>query len=89
MWLARTEALEARAMTEVLDLTAARRQRRRGPRTEQLVTKKEIAARLEVSERTIERWMAEREFPFYKPFEGGSVRFEVRECDAWLVRRRR
>lgn len=71
-------------MGEVLDLAAARE--RRGPRTESLLTKTEIAAHFSVSTRTITRWM-DRGLPFEKPFESGSVRFSLHACDAWMRRR--
>lgn len=55
-------------------------------RIEPLQTKSEIAEHFRVSERTIERWM-DRGLPYRKPYEGGSVRFSLAECDAWARRR--
>lgn len=72
-------------MGQVLELTGGRP--RRGPRTEPVVTKREIAARYRVSERTINRWM-DRGMPYDKPYEGGSVRYCEQECDAWMMRHR-
>lgn len=72
-------------MGEVLELTGGRP--RRGPRTEPVVTKREIAARYRVSERTITRWMG-KGMPYDKPFEGGLVRYSERECDDWIARGR-
>lgn len=72
-------------MGQVLDLAAARE--RRGPRTEPMLTKGEIASHFKVSTRTITRWM-DKGLPFDKPFEGGSVRYSLRACDAWFTRRR-
>lgn len=68
-------------MGQVLDLAAARE--RRGPRTEELLKKEEIARHFRVSPRTITRWMA-RGLPFEKPFDHGSVRYSLRACDAWF-----
>lgn len=52
-----------------------------------MLTKGEIASHFKVSTRTITRWM-DKGLPFDKPFEGGSVRYSLRACDAWFTRRR-
>jgi len=72
-------------MGELVLLADARGARTRADRPRK--TKAEIAAHFGVSERTISRWM-QRGMPFEKPFEGGSVRFLLVECDAWFRRRR-
>jgi excisionase family DNA binding protein len=69
-------------MGQVVDLAAERE--RRGVRTERLWTKAEIAAHFGVSTRTVERWMRDRGFPCLRRFEGGSVRFRLADCEAWL-----
>lgn len=53
---------------------------------EQPCTKAQVAAHFRVSTRTISRWM-DRGMPFDKPFEGGSVRFRLSECDQWFAGR--
>jgi excisionase family DNA binding protein len=50
------------------------------------LTKREVAAHLRVSERTVERWMGSRGLPFSKPFARGAVRFRLSEVDAWWAR---
>jgi phage terminase Nu1 subunit (DNA packaging protein) len=62
---------------------AAVRERRRGQ--EPPKTKKEIAEHFKVTERTITRWM-QRGLPYDKPFEGGSVRFNMARCMDWFTR---
>lgn len=49
------------------------------------MTKREIAAHFKVTERTITRWMR-RGLPYDKPFEGGSVRFNLARCVEWFER---
>jgi excisionase family DNA binding protein len=69
-------------MGQVVDLAAERA--RRGPRTERLLTKADVAAHFGVSVRTIERWTRDRGFPCARPFAGGSVRYRLADCEAWL-----
>lgn len=49
-------------------------------------TKRELAGRLGVTPRSIERWMR-MGLPHVKPFEHGMVRFVPAEVDSWLRRR--
>lgn len=70
-------------MGQVVQLAQVRANRGRvGP----LQTKAEIAAHFRVSARTVERWM-KKGMPYRKPYENGSVRFCLAECDAWARRR--
>jgi excisionase family DNA binding protein len=45
------------------------------------VTKRQLAEHLQVSEKTVERWMAAG-MPCLR--QGRSVRFRVSDCEAWL-----
>lgn len=72
-------------MGHVVELAAVRDRQARGLQRPQ--TKAEVAEHFAVSTRTISRWM-ERGLPFDKPFEGGSVRFDLRDCQDWFTRRR-
>jgi excisionase family DNA binding protein len=47
-----------------------------------LISRERIAARYNVSVRTIDNWMADRTLPYYK--RGGVVRFHKDECDEAL-----
>lgn len=47
------------------------------------LTKQELAGRLRVSPRTIERYM-KMGLPYDKPFDHGAVRFRLAEVDAWM-----
>lgn len=56
------------------------------------LTKAELAARLRVGVRTIERWMSDpcyrrggRQVPVRRPWAGGHVRFVLTEVEAWLT----
>lgn len=69
-------------MGQVVELAAVRAQRRG---QEPPMTKREIAAHFKVTERTITRWMR-RGMPYDKPFEGGSVRFNLARCVEWFER---
>lgn len=69
-------------MGQVVELAAVRAQRRG---QEKPKTKREIAEHFSVTERTITRWMA-RGLPYDKPFEGGSVRFNLARCVEWFSR---
>lgn len=71
-------------MGEVVELAAVRDAR--GGR-ERPMTKAEVAAHYKVSVRTVTRWMAAG-LPYDKPYEGGSVRFRMSECEGWFRRRR-
>lgn len=51
------------------------------------VTTAMVAAHFKVHERTIRRWM-ERGLPFEQPYEHGSVRFRIVDCEAWVTRHR-
>lgn len=73
-------------MGQVVELAAVRSSRRG---QEKPRTKAEIAEHFGVSVRTISRWMSSRGMPFDKPFEGGSVRFSLRDCEAWFRGRER
>lgn len=65
----------------VVDLHAARTRRQR--RTDEpRVTKKQVAARYGVSEKTVERYM-KRGLPHEKPHERGAVRFVMSEVEEW------
>lgn len=68
-------------LRKVISIDEARQ--RRAAKAEQPVTKPEIAAHFKVHPRTIERWMSHG-LPYHKPYEGGSVRFYVSECDEWF-----
>lgn len=70
-------------MGQVVELAVVREQRRGQARP---LTKAEIAAHFRVSERTITRWMR-RGLPYDKPFEGGSVRFNLARCTDWFTSR--
>jgi len=70
--------------SNVVQLSDRRSRRWREPAQ----TKAEVAAHLRVSERTIERWMRDRDLPFEKPFEGGSVRFRLSAVDGWFASER-
>jgi excisionase family DNA binding protein len=54
------------------------------PETQKLVSKREIARRYGVSERTVQEWMVKGMIPYYKP--GYIVRFDPAECDSALNR---
>ena len=66
---------------QVISIDAARQ--RRQAATEPPQTKAEVAAHFAVSTRTITRWMKQG-MPYGKPFEGGSVRFNLGACEAWF-----
>lgn len=71
-------------LRNVIPIGEARKHRQpRSSPPEAMDTKADVAAHFKVSERTIERWM-NRGMPYHKPFEGGSVRFNIAECDAWF-----
>ncbi len=73
---------------KVISIDAARNARKsRGPQ-ERPKTKAEVAEHFSVSVRTIDRWMT-RGMPYEKPFEGGSVRFNLSACEEWFRRLRR
>lgn len=59
------------------------------PPLDTLLTKRELARRWGVSERSIERWMhlPDDPLPYVKPFEHGMVRYDRREAEDWLGRR--
>ena len=46
-------------------------------------SKRDVAAHFGVHVGTIDRWM-KKGLPYHKPFEGGSVRFEIADCDDWF-----
>lgn len=50
--------------------------------TSRLLTKEELARYLNTTTRSIERWMADREIPFYK--QRGTVRFDLAQVKAAL-----
>jgi excisionase family DNA binding protein len=50
-----------------------------------MLTKKKVAEKLGVSERTIERWMKDRLIPYSRI--NGLVRFDEKKIDMWLERR--
>lgn len=72
-------------MGQVVELAVVRERQVRG--VERPATKAEVAEHFGVSVRTISRWMA-RGMPYSKPFEGGSVRFDLRDCREWFTRGR-
>lgn len=47
---------------------------------------KQLAAKLNVSPRTLYDWVARREIPYYKIRQG--LRFDEEEIEAWLKERR-
>ncbi len=50
-----------------------------------LLTQKQLADRLQVSERTLERWRSENQGPpFVQLVKGGKVRYRAGDVDAWL-----
>jgi hypothetical protein len=71
-------------MGELVVLAAAREQRVRPPAT---ATKADVAAALNVSERTVTRYM-DRGMPFERAYEHGAVRFDVADCKLWRRRHR-
>lgn len=52
-----------------------------------LHTRREVAKHFKVAPRTITRWMA-RGMPFVRPYENGSLRFNLAECESWARRHR-
>lgn len=70
-------------LAEVVDLASRRRS---AVVDEPRETKRELARRWGVSERSIERWMRERGLPYEKPFDGGMVRFVPSVVDEWFAR---
>lgn len=55
----------------------------------ELLTKEQLAEELQVSVRTVERWIAERRVPFVRlPRRGArrAVRFNARQITQWLER---
>lgn len=72
-------------MGQVVELAAVRERQARG--LERPKTKVEIAEHFSVSPRTITRWMRAG-MPYSKPFDGGSVRFNLRDCQDWFTRGR-
>jgi excisionase family DNA binding protein len=50
-----------------------------------MLTKKQVAEKLGVSERTIERWMNERLIPYSRI--NGLVRFDEQKINMWLDRK--
>jgi excisionase family DNA binding protein len=50
-----------------------------------LVDRSDIAAALNVSERTIRQWVTDRKIPFYRI--GSATRFDEAEVAAWLEAR--
>ncbi len=51
-----------------------------------LVGKDELAERLAISPRTIEKWVGQRRIPFVR-IGGRCVRFDLAEIDSWLADR--
>ena len=50
-----------------------------------LLTQKQVADRLQVSERTLERWRSEHQGPpFVQLVKGGKVRYRAGDVGAWL-----
>jgi excisionase family DNA binding protein len=50
-----------------------------------MLTKKEVAEKLGVSIRTIEKWMHDRSIPYSKL--NGIVRFDEQKINLWVERR--
>ena len=46
-------------------------------------TKRQLAGHFQVSEKTVERWMAAG-MPCLRGGRGRTIRFQVRECETWL-----
>ena len=69
-------------MGELVQLAVVRGRAVRPPAT---ATKAEVAAALNVSPRTITRYM-ERGMPFERAYAHGAVRFDIAECRAWRRR---
>ena len=47
------------------------------------LTKRQLAAHFQVSEKTVERWMA-ADMPCLRGGRGRTIRFRVNECESWL-----
>lgn len=71
-------------LRNVISIDEARQ--RRALESEPWVTKRDVAAHFGVHVGTIDRWM-KKGLPHHKRFEGGTVRFEIADCDAWFKRR--
>ena len=52
----------------------------------ELLTKKELAKLLKVSENTVSYWVHKKQIPFLKLGKGknATVRFDYKEIEAWL-----
>jgi excisionase family DNA binding protein len=73
-------------LAQVFDFGAAR-ERRQARASEPWLNRRQIAAHLGVSVRTVERWCAERGMPSHKRFEHGHVKFRRSEVDDWYTGR--
>ncbi len=59
------------------------------PRIESFLTKRQFAALLQVTERTIDRWLLDGELPSESRVSiGGSVRFRPLVLEQWISSRR-
>ena len=56
------------------------------PTADRMLTAKQAAARLGLSERTV--YKNRKGYPFSKQYPGGSLRFSERELDSWLSRQK-
>lgn len=63
------------------------RARRPGPAGPRPLTKKELAAELGCSVRTIERWQQDPTFPVERYYDGAMVRYRLASAQAWLQTR--
>ena len=50
-----------------------------------MLNTKQVAEKLGVSERTIERWMTDRKIPYYRL--NGIIRFDEAVIDSWVQKR--
>ena len=70
-------------LRNVVYIDEARKARQRRGTQQKLLTKAEIAEHFKVSPRTVGRWM-QAGMPYERPFEHGSVRFNLPACEAWF-----
>lgn len=72
-------------MGQVVELAVVREQQVRAQARP--ITKAQVAEHFSVSVRTVTRWM-NTGLPYSKPYDGGSPRFNLRDCQDWFTRRR-
>ena len=68
-------------LRKVISIDEARQRRALG--SEPWVSKRDVAEHFNVHVGTIDRWM-KKGLPYNKPFEGGTVRFVIADCDEWF-----